>query len=299
MQIGLIGLGRMGSGMAHRLHQGGHQVVAFNRTVSKAQELEQQKIVVAAESVDDLVAKLESPRIIYVMLPAGQATEEMLIGENGLFAKLNQDDLVVDGGNANFHDSIRRGKLAAKQGIHYVDQGTSGGLIGAEQGYCLMLGGNDGDITRLTPALEALAMPGGFAHVGPLGAGHFAKMVHNAIEYGMMESIAEGLDLLETGPFKGYDYAKLLDVWQHGSIISSFLVDVLQKQFAGDTQLSQLNTIVSDSGEGRWAVEEALQYGVPFNAITAALFARYATRDRGGFAGRILSAMRLGFGGHK
>jgi 6-phosphogluconate dehydrogenase len=294
MHVGLLGLGRMGAGMARRLHDGGHEVVVWNRTIERARALEAEGIEVA-QSIEALVTRLVGKRVIYMMLPAGEVTETVF---GKLLRLVSEGDILIDGGNSRFEDSVRRAALAAERGVKYLDQGTSGGLIGATQGYCLMVGGDASDYTSVEPLLKALALPDGFAHVGTSGAGHYAKMVHNAIEYGMMQSISEGMHLLHEGAYPTYNLAKVADLWQHGSIISSFLLGTLQVALASDASLIKASPSVGDNGEGAWAVEEALRQGVPFMAISAALFARYTSRLHQPFSGRVLSAMRLGFGGH-
>ena len=297
MQVGVIGLGRMGGGMALRLITAGHTVVGYNRTTERAEEMAASGLVVA-ETLAELAEKLDAPRVVYVMLPAGEVTEEMILGDEGITKYLAKGDMVIDGGNSRFSDSVRRAEVLAKQGIEYVDQGTSGGLVGLERGYCLMVGAKPEVFSHIEPLLQGLAMPDGYMHTGPVGSGHFAKMVHNAIEYGMMQSMAEGMELLQKSDFD-YNYAQLLNTWQHGSIIESFLVDILQKQLAGNQNLEGISSVVSDNGEGRWAMEEAIKRAVPFNAISASMYARFASRQKDSFGGKILSAMRLGFGGHK
>jgi 6-phosphogluconate dehydrogenase len=297
MQVGIIGLGRMGGGMARRLLAAGHTVVGYNRTVERAEEMASSGLVVAS-TLTELVEKLPAPRVIYVMLPAGETTEEMLVGAEGISTLLSAGDVVIDGGNSRFSDGVRRAEILSREGIEYVDQGTSGGLAGEERGYCLMVGAKPEVFSQIEPLLKDLAMPEGYIHTGPVGSGHFAKMVHNAIEYGMMQSMAEGVELLQKSDFT-YDYAKLLNTWQHGSIIESFLIDILQQQLAANPQLDGVSSEVSDNGEGRWAVEEAINRAVPFYAISSWIFARFASRQKDSFSGKVLSAMRLGFGGHK
>ena len=297
MQVGIIGLGRMGGGMAQRLMVAGHKVVGYNRTIERAEAMAEAGLIVA-KSPAELVQKLESPRVIYVMVPAGEATEDMILGQDGIAKYVSKGDIIIDGGNSRFSDSVRRAKELAKQGIEFVDQGTSGGLIGLERGYCLMVGAKPEVFSHIEPLLKDMAMQDGYIHTGEIGSGHFAKMVHNAIEYGMMQSMAEGMELLQESDYC-YDYARLLDVWQHGSIIESFLVRTLQEQMAGNQNLEGISSVVSDNGEGRWAMEEAINRAVPFNAISASIYARFASRQKDSFGGKILSAMRLGFGGHK
>ena len=297
MQVGIIGLGRMGGGMAQRLMVAGHKVVGYNRTIERAESMAEAGLIVA-KSPAELVQKLESPRIIYVMVPAGEATEDMILGQDGIAKYVSKGDIIIDGGNSRFSDSVRRAKELAKQGIEFVDQGTSGGLIGLERGYCLMVGAKPEVFSHIEPLVKDMAMQDGYMHTGEIGSGHFAKMVHNAIEYGMMQSMAEGMELLQESDYC-YDYARLLDVWQHGSIIESFLVRTLQEQMAGNQNLEGISSVVSDNGEGRWAMEEAINRAVPFNAISASIYARFASRQKDSFGGKILSAMRLGFGGHK
>ena len=297
MQVGIIGLGRMGGGMAQRLMVAGHKVVGYNRTIERAEAMAEAGLIVA-KSPAELVQKLESPRVIYVMVPAGEATEDMILGQDGIAKYVSKGDIIIDGGNSRFSDSVRRAKELAKQGIEFVDQGTSGGLIGLERGYCLMVGAKPEVFSHIEPLVKDMAMQDGYMHTGEIGSGHFAKMVHNAIEYGMMQSMAEGMELLQESDYC-YDYARLLDVWQHGSIIESFLVRTLQEQMAGNQNLEGISSVVSDNGEGRWAMEEAINRAVPFNAISASIYARFASRQKDSFGGKILSAMRLGFGGHK
>ncbi len=298
MQVGLIGLGRMGAGMARRWHEAGYEVVAFNRTAAKALQLQDEGVVTAADSVAELVQKLSGPRVVYVMLPAGDVTEAMLLGKGGLVTLLSDGDVLVDGGNSNYLDSVRRSKVLLEKGIQLVDQGTSGGILGADQGYCVMLGGANEAVALVEPLAKAIAMDGGYIHAGPGGAGHYVKMVHNGMEYGMMQALAEGFNLMSQGPYD-IDLAGLSKVWQNGSILQSLLLSVLTDEINAQPDLQHVSDQVSDSGEGRWTIEEALRTSVPLPVITAALFARYNSRNRAEFANRVLSAMRLGFGGHK
>jgi 6-phosphogluconate dehydrogenase len=287
----------MGGGMAKRWHEAGHSVVAYNRTQATADELQREGIVTAVESLAELVHTLPAPRIVYVMVPSGEPTELMILGSDGLLSLLSAGDVVVDAGNSNYQDSVRRAEQLAKKGIGFVDQGTSGGIIGATTGYCVMVGGDAKHVALVEPLAKDLAMPGGYIHAGTVGAGHYVKMIHNGMEYGMMQSLAEGFNLLQQGPYQT-DLADLSKVWQHGSILQSLLLEVLQAELADNPELSHVESKVSDSGEGRWTVEEGMRLSVPLPAITAALFARYSSRGQAEFAGKVLSAMRLGFGGH-
>ena len=338
MRIGMIGLGRMGANMVRRLQQGGHQCVAYDRGPDKV------KAVTAfgargAGSPAELVGALSPPRAVWIMLPA--AVVDAVIGE--LEPLLTKGDVLIDGGNSNYRDDIRRAKRLSSKGIHYLDVGTSGGVLGFEQGYCLMIGGPREAVALIEPALATLSPGGqkaaaaeggkastasaaslaaasmGYLHCGPSGAGHFVKMVHNGIEYGLMAAYAEGLNLLahadagltagaadaETAPlshpqFFQYqlDLGAITEVWRHGSIISSRLLDLTAGALADDGKLERFAGHVSDSGEGRWTVEAAIEVGVPAAVLSAALYARFESRGRAEFANKVLSAMRLGFGGH-
>ncbi|MBV9346227.1 MAG: decarboxylating 6-phosphogluconate dehydrogenase [Gammaproteobacteria bacterium] len=333
MQIGMIGLGRMGANMVRRLLKGGHECVAYDPRAAAVQELAQQGAR-AAHSVAELVAQLAAPRAVWIMVPA--ALVDGVIGE--LTPLLGAEDVLIDGGNSNYHDDIRRAASLEPRGIHYVDVGTSGGVLGFEQGYCLMIGGAPAAVARIEPALATLAPGGrmpqaragaaasaaaatqGYLHCGAAGAGHFVKMVHNGIEYGLMAAYAEGLNLLahadaglrtsgtadaETAPLAEPRYfqyqlnvAAIAEVWRHGSIIASRLLDLTAAALARDPHLAGFAGRVADSGEGRWTVEAAIEVGVPAPVLSAALYARFDSRGAGQFANQLLSAMRLGFGGH-
>jgi len=341
MQIGMIGLGRMGANMVRRLLQGGHECVAYDHTAANVQPVAAfgaRGVSTAAE----LVKALAAPRVVWIMVPA--AVVDSVIGE--LQPLLTAGDVLIDGGNSNYRDDIRRAAELRGRGIHYLDVGTSGGVLGFEHGYCLMIGGAREAVALVEPALATLAPGGqraaagsglgaaaaqrgsaaslaaarmGYLHCGPSGAGHFVKMVHNGIEYGLMAAYAEGLNLLahadagltagaadaETAPlshpqFFQYqlDLAAITEVWRHGSIISSRLLDLTAGALADDGKLERFAGHVSDSGEGRWTVEAAIEIGVPAAVLSAALYARFESRGRAEFANKVLSAMRLGFGGH-
>ncbi len=286
MKLGMVGLGRMGGGMSERLRQGGHEVIGFDRDPAVSQ----------AASLEDLVAALAPPRHVWMMLPAGQPTEQTI---EALSTLLSPDDLVVDGGNSNFRDSIRRAEELAADGILFVDAGVSGGVWGLKEGFCLMLGGTDGALARLAPALETLAPPDGWRHVGPSGSGHFVKMVHNGIEYGLMQSYAEGFDILQSSSvFPSLDLASIAEVWRHGSVVRSWLLDLAAGALQKDPGLEEVKGYVEDSGEGRWTVIEALEEDVPAPVITLSLFARFASRREDAFSNRMLAALRREFGGH-
>jgi 6-phosphogluconate dehydrogenase len=327
MKIGMIGLGRMGSNMVRRLAKAGHQCVVFARDPKAAQSLAPVGAIASA-SPEELLAKLPSPRIVWIMIPAA-AVDPLL---TSLLPGLRAGDIVIDGGNSYYGDDIRRARLLSAQGIHYLDVGTSGGVWGLERGYCLMIGGANEAVATVEPVLAALAAPPGasaaaggtatrgYLHVGPSGAGHFVKMVHNGIEYGLMAAFAEGFNLLhrvshapatraidaETAPSlaaepHGFDFQldQIAELWRHGSVVSSWLLDLLASQLASQPTLEQFAGHVADSGEGRWTVQSAVEAGVPVPVLATALFARFSSRGEAEFANRALSAMRLGFGGHQ
>lgn len=295
MKIAMVGLGRMGMNMARRLLQGGHQVVAYNRTPDKVHEL----INEGAEgvfSLDDLAAKLDDRRIVWLMLPAGEITDKQ-IGK--LQEILKKDDIIIDGGNSNFKDDLRRAKQLSKTGIRYLDAGVSGGIWGLKVGYCTMIGGEREDYEYLEPIFKTLAPPDGYLYCGPVGAGHYVKMIHNGIEYGMMQAYAEGFSLLEASPYgKDLDYAEVSHLWNQGSVIRSWLLELMETAFADDPKLDGLQGYVDDSGEGRWTVEEAIANGVPAPVITASIFQRFSSRRDNSFENRFLAALRREFGGH-
>jgi 6-phosphogluconate dehydrogenase len=319
MELGIVGLGRMGGNMARRLLRRGHRVVAWNRDPAKVAELAAEGGVGAA-SLEELVDSLQAPRALWVMLPAGEVTEQAL---GTLAERMEPGDLVVDGGNTHYKDDVRRARELAQRGLHYVDCGTSGGVWGLERGYCLMVGGAAEAFARLEPVLRDLApgrgdvepapgrKPGstaeqGYLHCGPAGAGHFVKMVHNGIEYGVMQAYAEGLDLLANADGPGLpederytlDLPDVAELWRRGSVIGSWLLDLTAAALADDPRLEAFEGRVPDSGEGRWTIQAAIDAEVPATALAHALFARFRSRRQPTFADKALSAMRKQFGGH-
>jgi len=293
MQLGFIGLGKMGLNMVTRLERGGHDVVAFDRSPDAVSKAEAAKASGVA-SLDDLVKKLSPPRHVWVMVPAGDPTESTIASLSTL---LSPGDAIVDGGNTNFHDDVRRARTLGEKQVHYVDAGTSGGIWGLTEGYCLMVGGEAEICKRLEPIFLALAPAGGYLHVGSHGAGHYVKMVHNAIEYGMMQAYAEGFELMQASPYKP-DLAKVAELWDHGSVVRSWLLQLAARALAEDPSLAQLTGYVEDSGEGRWTLLEGIERSVPMPALTAALFTRFRSRQSNTFAERMLAALRNQFGGH-
>jgi 6-phosphogluconate dehydrogenase len=293
MRVGMIGLGKMGGNMATRLLRGGHQVVGTARGADSIRELESHGGEGAAD-VAALVAKLQAPRAIWIMVPAGDATEAVLAQ---LAAACAPGDVIIDGGNSYYKDSVRRaGELAAK-GIQFLDQGTSGGVWGLTEGYCMMLGGERAAFDRVEPALKTLAPADGYRWLGPTGAGHYSKMVHNAIEYGMMQAYAEGFEILRASDYK-YDLADLSDLWMHGSVVRSWLLELAGLAFAKDPDLAQLRGVVQDSGEGRWTLAESIDRAVPMPVLALSLQMRFRSRQDDSFAGKVLAALRNEFGGH-
>lgn len=293
MDIGFVGLGRMGFNMTRRLLQGGHRVVVWNRSPEKAREAAGHGAEPAA-TLADLAARLPAPRAVWVMLPAGGPTDAA-IGE--LAATLAPGDLVVDGGNSHFHDDRRRAAALAERGLLYADAGTSGGVWGLQNGYCMMLGGPEEAVARLRPALDTLAPPEGWLHCGPAGAGHYAKMIHNGIEYGMMQAYAEGFELLRASEYD-FDLAKLARVWNRGSVVRSWLLELAERAFEKDPGLVRIRGWVDDSGEGRWTVLEAIARSVPAEVLTLSLLRRFRSRQEDTFTDRVLAALRAEFGGH-
>jgi 6-phosphogluconate dehydrogenase len=294
MELGLIGLGRMGAGMARRLLRGGHRVVVNNRSPDPIKALEAEGAV-GAYSVEDLVGALAAPRAIWVMLPAGDVTEQMI---ETLVPLLTPGDTIIDGGNTNFNDDMRRAEMLKSHNISYVDQGTSGGIWGLEKGFCLMVGGEAEVVRRLEPAFTTLGPENGYAHVGPVGAGHFVKMVHNGIEYGMMQAYAEGFEILRARQDFNLNLHQIAGVWNHGSVVRSWLLELTEEAFRQDPDLAGLRGYVEDSGEGRWTIQSAIDLNVPAPVITLSLFERFHSRQPESFAAKVLAAMRKGFGGH-
>ena len=297
MKLAMIGLGKMGANMATRLIQGGHEVVGYNLQTAVTDQLAQEVGLIPAYSLAEVVEKLEPPRTAWVMVPSGNPTESVVAE---LSQHFDAGDLVVDGGNSNYKDTIRRGKMLSDKGIAYVDVGTSGGVWGLKEGYSMMVGGSATAVAQLTPALKTLA-PGaetGWGHVGPSGAGHFVKMVHNGIEYGLMEAYAEGFEILKAKEDFDLDLHQVAEIWRFGSVVRSWLLDLTANALAEDANLSEIKGYVPDSGEGRWTVFEAIDLDVPAPVITHSLFARFASRQDESFAAKLLAAMRHQFGGH-
>ncbi len=320
MQLGIIGLGRMGANIARRLFRGGHQIVVYNRTKKPVEELAAEGLT-PASNIEDLVRKLTPPRAVWLMLPAGEITEGMVGQVSGL---LEAGDILIDGGNSFYKDDIRRAKALAGKNIAYVDVGTSGGIWGLERGYCMMIGGPKEAVDRLDLIFRSLA-PGqgsisrtpkregrdpraehGYIHAGPAGAGHFVKMIHNGIEYGLMQAYAEGFGILDGKASASlpederftFDLADIAEVWRRGSVISSWLLDLTAMALAEDQALAAFTGEVEDSGEGRWTIDAAVEEAVPANVLAASLFARFRSRQEHSFGDRLLSAMRFKFGGH-
>jgi 6-phosphogluconate dehydrogenase len=295
MKIGMVGLGRMGMNMSRRLLRGGHQVVAWNRSPDKTEELGRDGAEVS-HSLAELAGKLPERKVVWLMLPAGAVVDQHL---GQLQELLPAGSLVVEGGNSHYRDDLRRGAELAEHGIGYVDAGVSGGIWGLEVGYCTMVGGSPADFAELEPLLKTLAPPEGYMHCGPIGAGHFVKMIHNGIEYGMMQAYAEGFALLEASDYgEQLDYGRLAHLWNQGSVVRSWLLELLERAFADDPRLAELQGYVDDSGEGRWTVQQAVESGVSAPVITAALFRRFESRADNAFENRLLAALRREFGGH-
>jgi 6-phosphogluconate dehydrogenase len=300
MQLGFIGLGRMGANMVRRLGRDGHEIVAYNRTVEKAHELAAEEVsaghaVEAADSVEALVARLAKPRAVWIMVPAGDATEAQI---KELLGHLEPGDTIVDGGNTNFHDDVRRHAELAEHGINYVDAGVSGGVWGLSIGFCLMVGGDREVVAPLEPIFRSLAPTDGYLHAGPPGAGHYVKMIHNGIEYGMMQAYAEGFEIMHASEYS-LDLAAIADLWNHGSVVRSWLLELAALAFkANGEDLADLKGWVADSGEGRWTVQEAIDRDVPAPIITLALQTRFRSRQDDSYGAKVLAALRNEFGGH-
>jgi 6-phosphogluconate dehydrogenase len=293
MRVGMIGLGRMGGNMARRLMRGGHEIVGYNRSPELTKELEAEGAT-PADSLDELVSKLDPPRLAWSMIPAGAPTEETVKKLGDL---LSPGDIAIDGGNSRYTETMARADALKDKGISFVDAGTSGGIWGLEEGYCLMVGAEPEAFKTLEPVLETLAPPNGFAHVGPPGAGHFTKMVHNGIEYALMQGYAEGFEILESSEFD-LDLAQISNLWRQGSVVRSWLLDLAASALEKDPDLSELAPYVEDSGEGRWTVESAINESVPAPTIAADLFARFSSRQDDSFAMKLVAALRKEFGGH-
>lgn len=297
MKLAMIGLGKMGGSMARRLLRAGMEVVGYDHDLEVVTQLSAKDGMSTAASVADAVAQLPIPRIVWLMLPSGEPTEQQI---QALAPMLSAGDIIVDGGNSNYHDSQRRGTWLAGQGIGFMDAGTSGGVWGLENGYCLMVGGSVGVVKTMQPVLQVLAPSPehGWARVGPVGAGHFAKMIHNGIEYGMMQSLAEGLELLRGKQEFDLDLAQITELWRHGSVVRSWLLDLTAEALQANQDLETIAPYVPDSGEGRWTVIESVDQGVATPVLTSALQMRFASRNEMGYGFRLLSLMRNAFGGH-
>jgi 6-phosphogluconate dehydrogenase len=293
MNIGMVGLGRMGANMTLRLLRARHRVVAHDQAVAAIEAVRAQGAQPAA-SLEDLVHALEPPRVVWAMIPAGRPVDDLI---DPLQLLLSPGDLIVDGGNSNYKDSRRRHAALTGAAIGFVDAGVSGGIWGLENGFCMMLGGEPAAIARLKPALDTLAPPEGWLHVGPPGAGHYAKMIHNGIEYGMMQSYAEGFELLKAGDYT-YDLTRLAHLWNQGSVVRSWLLELAERAFEKDPGLETIRGWVEDSGEGRWTVLEAIDRGVPAEVLALALMSRFRSRQDDSFRDKVIAALRGEFGGH-
>jgi 6-phosphogluconate dehydrogenase len=295
LKIGMVGLGRMGANMTLRLVQHGHQVVAWDRNTEAVDGVRSEGAD-GVGSLEDLVHALEPPRAIWIMLPSGDPTEQTI---EALGALLSEGDTIVDGGNSNFRLAMEDAARLKGHGIAFVDAGVSGGVWGLKEGYCLMVGGDPDAVRRLEPIFSALAPEDGYAHVGPVGAGHFVKMVHNGIEYGMLEAYAEGFALMHAADEFKLDLHQIAEVWRHGSVVRSWLLDLTELALANEAEFDKVKGWVEDSGEGRWTVDEAVRRGVPVPVFAISLFQRFSSRQPDSFAAKIVAALRNQFGGHK
>jgi 6-phosphogluconate dehydrogenase len=293
MELGFIGLGKMGMNMVARLQQGKHRVVVHDRTADLIKQAEGAGCV-GATSLEDLVSKLKTPRAVWIMVPSGSPTEETVAKVASL---LSSGDIIIDGGNTNFHDDVRRAGELKKNGLHYIDAGTSGGIWGLTLGYCLMVGGEKAIVEKLAPIFTTLAPEDGWAYMGSHGAGHYVKMVHNGIEYSMMQGYAEGFELMSKSEYN-LNLGKIADLWMHGSVVRSWLLELSAGFLKENPKLDGLKGYVQDSGEGRWTVLDAIDKAVPLPTLTAALFTRFRSRQTDSFAEKMLAAMRNAFGGH-
>jgi 6-phosphogluconate dehydrogenase len=289
----MIGLGRMGANMTTRLLRGGHEVVAYDRSTSAVGTAAAEGAG-AAGSLNELVSKLPAPRTVWIMVPAGKPTEETV---DQLLTLLQKNDTIIDGGNSNYKESQARAARAETHGVNFIDAGTSGGVWGLENGYCLMVGGETAAVKRAEPIFLTLAPKDGYAHVGPSGAGHFSKMVHNGIEYGMLAAYGEGFEILEKSEFP-YDMHQLAELWLHGSVVRSWLLELAERAFRADPKLSDIRGYVEDSGEGRWTVQAAIDENVPAPVITLSLLSRFVSRQSESFSAKVIAALRNQFGGH-
>jgi len=295
MKIGLLGLGRMGMNMARRLLKGDHKVFVYNRTIKKVKQIEKEGAI-GSESVQELVKKIKPPRVVWVMLPAGNVTDKHIDILKGL---LSSGDIIVEGGNSYYRDDIRRAQNLKPLGIHYLDVGVSGGIWGLKVGYCTMIGGDEADFNHIEPLLKTLSPKDGYLYCGPTGCGHFVKMVHNGIEYALMEAYGEGFEILEASPYKEYmDYKKISHLWNQGSVVRSWLLSLLESAFEKDPKLETIKGWVEDSGEGRWTAIQAVESGVSADVIVHSLFKRFQSRKNDLFSNKILAALRNEFGGH-
>jgi len=295
VKLGFVGLGKMGGNMVHRIHRDSdHEVVAFDFSEEAVSAAEGHGAT-GASSLDDLVSRLDAPRLVWVMVPAGDPTQQTV---DRLAELLDEGDIIVDGGNTNWHDDVRRATELDAQGIHYIDVGTSGGVWGLEVGYCMMVGGHEESVERLAPILDVLAPPDGWRHFGDAGAGHFVKMVHNGVEYGIMQAYAEGFELMHKSKFP-IELKEVAGLWNRGSVVRSWLCELAENAFEAEgNDLEALRGHVSDSGEGRWTIVDAIDHDVPTPVITASLYARFYSRGEGDYTHRVLAALRNQFGGH-
>ena len=294
MQLAMIGLGRMGGNMTERLLRGGHHVVVYDRSpeaISAASKLG----ATPSTGLEDLVAKLAAPRVVWIMVPAGQPVDDTIASLQPL---LSRGDVIIDGGNSNYHDTVRRGRSLDAHELALVDSGTSGGIWGLENGYCLMVGGPASAVAQCEPIFRTLAPENGYAHVGPTGAGHYVKMIHNGIEYGMLQAYAEGYELLHASKTFSLDLHQIAAVWNRGSVVRSWMNELAERAFAGDPSLAGLRGYVEDSGEGRWTVQEGIDLAVPTPVIALSLMARFSSRQDESFGAKVIAALRREFGGH-
>ena len=295
MQLAMIGLGKMGGNMTERLLRGGHQLVTYDRSAESVQKYAKLGAT-GAGSLVEVVKKLSAPRVVWIMVPAGDPVDQTIAELRPL---LGDGDIIIDGGNSNFHDTIRRANALREQSIQYIDCGTSGGIWGLEKGYCLMIGGEKRAVLRCEPIFKTLAPPQGFAHVGPPGAGHYVKMIHNGIEYGLLQAYAEGYEILHASrDFPELDLHRVAELWQQGSVVRSWLNELAVRAFDKDASLADIRGFVADSGEGRWTVQEAIDVDVPAPVITLSLLMRFRSRQDDSFSAKVIAALRNEFGGH-